>query len=99
MDYSNREAYLINGEFNYRTVRYSYPNGNNQQTYYNDFGVGRGQYQKDPAAAAIGNPYLSCYEQPPITWMQTMPLVRDSKGMKVFADKEITKNIFAPGNN
>ena len=100
MDYSNREYYLLRGEVPYRTDRYFYPNGNNPKTYYNDQGNGRGSNLPDPAATAIGNPMIACYEQPPITWMENMPVYRDKNGQKKFSDTFFYKNhLFAPGNN
>lgn len=99
-DYSDSEAYVLRSTFVYRPERYYYPNGNNPKTYFTDVGNGRPAlpWQNSQSGRAVNNPYLlGCFQQPPITWMESAPY--DPQRGK-FIDTFFYKNhIFAPGSN
>jgi hypothetical protein len=100
-DYSNVEAYLLNGEIMYRTARYYTPYGNDSKRYPQTYGAGRPKinYYLSDAGSAVGNPYVdkTCYAQPPIVYMESVPYDRRTgKFSDVFF---YTDHRFAPGNN
>lgn len=100
-DYSNQEAYFLRSQILYRPERFYYPNGNNPKTYFKDFGQGRPSlpWQASSAGQAINNPFVekTCYQQPPIVWMQSAPY--DPRTGK-FTDTYFYKNLdFSMGSN